>query len=228
MTDTLRLLLGTICGLLRTRRNLLLENLTLRQQIAVLNRRRPRPKLGAFDKLFWVLARKFWSGWQQSLIVVTPEAVVRWHRAGFRLYWTLISKVRRPIGRRQTPKEARDLIFRMVAQNLAWGAPRIHGELMMLGFDISEKAIPRWMKRAPRDQERARRWLAFLRNHREAIAAMDFFTVPTITFGLLYCFFIIGRDRRRILDFNVTRHPTSRWIVQQLWKRFRLTRLPGS
>jgi putative transposase len=108
----------------------------------------------------------------------------------------------------------------MVAENSTWGAPRIHGELLMLGFDVSERSISRWIKRAPRDPERGRRWLAFLRNHREAIAAMDFFTVPTATFSLLYCFFVISHDRRRILHFNVTRHPTSRWIVQQLREAF--------
>ncbi len=180
------LCLGTLVRLLRARRSLLLENLALRQQLAVLKRRHPRPRLDLLDKLFWVAVRRFWSGWQQSLIVVTPETVVRWHRAGFRLYWKLISKVRRPVGRRQTSKEIQELIFRMVVENSTWGAPRIHGELLMLGFDVSERTISRWMKRAPRDPEPARRWLTFLRNHREAIAAMDFFTVPTITFSSLY------------------------------------------
>ena len=103
----------------------------------------------------------------------------------------------------------------MVAENPTWGGPRIHGELLMLGFDISERTIFRWMKRAPRDPEPAKRWLAFVRKHREAIAAMDFFTVPTITFGVLYCFFIIAHRRRRILHLNVTKHPTSLWVVQQ-------------
>jgi putative transposase len=134
MTDTFGLLFSTILRLFRARRSLLLENLALRPQLAVLKRRRPRPKLVVFDKLFWVLARGFWSGWSQALIVVTPERVVGWHRAGFRLYWKLISKVRRPIGRRQTPKQVRQLIFRMVAENPTWGAPRIHGELLMLGI----------------------------------------------------------------------------------------------
>jgi putative transposase len=100
------------------------------------------------------------------------------------------------------------------------GAPGIHGELLMLGFDVSERTISRWMKRAPRDPEPAKRWLTFLRNHREAIAAMDFFTVPTITFSSLYCFFVISHDRRRILHFNITKHPTSSWIVQQLREAF--------
>jgi transposase InsO family protein len=108
----------------------------------------------------------------------------------------------------------------MVAENPTWGAPRIHGEFLMLGLDVSERTISRWMRRAPRDPEPARRWLAFLRNHREAIAAMDFFTVPTITFGVLYCFFVISHDRRRILYFNVTKHPTSLWTVQQLREAF--------
>jgi len=196
------------------------ENLALRQQLSVLKRRNRRPKLAALDKLFWVLARRFWSGWEKSLLIVTPETVVRWHRAGFRLYWRLISKVKKQVGRHSLSKEVRDVIFRIVAENPTWGAPRIHGELLMLGFNVSERSVSRWMKRAPRDSERARRWLAFLRNHREAIAAMDFFTVPTVTFQLLYCFFIIRHDRRQIVHFNVTRHPTSSWIVQQLREAF--------
>ena len=220
MIDAVVLLVGAILRLFHGRRRLLLENLALRQQLAALKRRRPRPRLAVFDKLFWILARRFWSEWNQALIVVTPETVVRWHRAGFRLYWKLISKVRRPIGRRQIPKEVRELIFRMVAENPTWGAPRIHGELLMLGFDISERTISRWMKRAPRDPEPAKRWLTLLRNHREAIAAMDFFTVPTLRFSVLYGFFVISHDRRQILHFNVTKQPTSLWIVQQLREAF--------
>ena len=108
----------------------------------------------------------------------------------------------------------------MVVENPTWGAPRIHGELLMLGFDISERTISRWMKGAPRAPETARRWLTFLRNQREAVAAMDSFTVPTITLGVLYCFFVISHDRRRILHFNVTKHPTSVWTVQQLREAF--------
>jgi putative transposase len=214
------LCLGTVVRLLRARRSLLLENLALRQQLAVLKRRHPRPRLDLLDKLFWVAVRRFWSGWQQSLIAVTPETVVRWHRAGFRLYWKLISKVRRAVGRRPTSKQGRELIFRMVVENSTWGAPRIHGELLMLGFDVSERTISRWMKRAPRDPELATRWLTFLCNPREAIAAMDFFTVPTITFSVLYCFFVISHNRRRVLHFNVTKHPTSSWIVEQLREAF--------
>ena len=145
------------------------------------------------------------------------------HRAlaqiGVRALLACHSKARQ-VGRRRLSKEVRDLIFRMVAENPTWGAPRIHGELLMLGFDVSERSISRWMRRAPRDPERAKRWLTFLRNHREVIAAMDLFTVPTLTFRALYCFFIISHDRRRILHFNVTQHPTSLWIVQQLREAF--------
>jgi putative transposase len=211
---------GALFRLFPNCRDLVLENFVLRHQLGVLKRRRPRPSLSIFDKLFWVAISRFWSGWKQALIIVTPETVVRWHRAGFRLYWKLISRVRRQAGRKQIPKQVRALIFRMVAENPTWGAPRIHGELLMLGFDISERTISRWMKRAPRDPGPAKRWLAFLRNHREAIAAMDFFTVPTITFGVLYGFFVIAHDRRRILHCNVTKHPTSRWVVQQLREAF--------
>jgi len=212
--------LGLLTRCLQSHRSLLLENLALRQQLAVLKRKHPRPRMRAFDRIFWVLARRFWGAWKQSLVLVNPETIVRWHRAGFRLYWSLISKARKRVGRKKLSTDVRELIFRMVAENPTWGAPRIHGELLMLGFDVSERTISRWMKRAPRDPQPAQRWRAFLANHREAIAAMDFFTVPTITFGVLYCFFVIRHDRRRILHFNVTKHPTSCWIIQQLREAF--------
>ena len=214
------LCLGLLTRCLQSHRRLLLENLALRQQLAVLKRKHPRPRMGTVDKILWVFARRFWGAWKQSLVLVNPETVVRWHRAGFRLYWSLISKARKQVGRKQLSAEVRELIFRMVRENKTWGAPGIHGELLMLGFDVSERTISRWMKRSPRDPQSAQRWRAFLANHREAIAAMDFFTVPTITFGVLYCFFVIRHDRRRILHFNVTKHPTSCWIIQQLREAF--------
>src|SRR5260221_800640 len=128
----------TLVLLLRVRRSLILENLALRQQLAVVKRRHPRPRLDLLDKLFWVAVRRFWSGWQQSLIAVTPETVVRWHRGGFRLYWKLISKVRRPAGRRQTSKEVQELILRLVVENTTLGASRINDELILLGFVDSD------------------------------------------------------------------------------------------
>src|SRR5580692_5440339 len=162
MFSLILLWIGVLIRLFRSRGNLVLENLVLRQQLAVLKRRHPRPSLGLFDKLFWVIARRVWSAWKESLLIVTPETVVRWHRTSFRIYWRLISRVRAQAGRRPTPKEVRELIFRMVADNPTWGAPRIHGELRMLGFELCERTISRWMKRAPRDPDWAKRWLVFL------------------------------------------------------------------
>jgi putative transposase len=161
-----------------------------------------------------------WPKWKQALVIVTPETVVRWHRAGFRLYWHWLSRHQVVVGRKRISKELRGLIFRMVAENPTWGAPRIHGELLKLGFDIAERTVSRWMREAPKNPEPARRWQSFLDNHREAVAAMDFFTVPTLTFGVLYCLFVIAHDRRRILHCNITRHPTGFWISQQLREAF--------
>ncbi len=195
MFELFGLWFGALLRAFRTRHSLMLENLALRQQLAVLKRKHPKPTLGAVDKLFWVLARHFGPQWKEMLIIVLPDTVARWHRAGFKLYWTMLCKVRKRVGGgRRISKDIRELIFQMVAQNPTWGAPRIHGELLMLGFEVSETTISRWMRRAPRVPDPAKRWAAFLRNHREAIAAMDFFTVPTLTFSVLYCFFVISHD----------------------------------
>ena len=212
----LRHLLGWVFSVFRSREELLLENLALRQQLLALHAKRPRPRLSSVDRLFWIVLRQVCSGWKKSLILVTPETVVGWHRAGFRLYWSWISRASHAVGRKPISREVRELIFRMVAENPSWGAPRIHGELLKLGFVISERTVSRWVKRANHDPDPARRWLAFLRNHREAIAAMDSFTVPTLTFGVLYCFFVIDHDRRKILHCNLTRQPDALWIVLQL------------
>jgi hypothetical protein len=203
-----------------SRRDPLLENLALRQQLSVMVRKQPRRRLTIPDKIFWTILSRFWSGWKRAILIVQPETVVRWHRAGFKLYWKWISRHRMSVGRRPTSKELRELIFRMVAESSTWGAPRIHGELKMLGFDISERTVLNWMRKAPRNPEPATRWATFLGNHREAIAAIDFFTVPNLTFGVLYCFFVIAHNRRQVLHFNVTRHPTSAWVSQQLREAF--------
>jgi hypothetical protein len=158
------------------RHKLALEAAALRQQLAVFKRKQPRPKLDRLDRLFWIVLRRLWDGWSGALIIVKPETVVFWHRAGFRLFWRWRSQRRRP-GRPKVNQEIRQLIRRMKAENPTWGAPRIHGELLKLGFDISERTLSRWIKRASKNPDPARRWLVFLRNHREAIAAMDSFTV---------------------------------------------------
>jgi transposase InsO family protein len=227
MPRTPRLPFALFVRSLFSRHDLLLENLALCQQLGVLRQRHPQPRFAATDRLFWVILRRLWPGWKRALILVQPETVVRWHRSGFKLYWTWLSRHRKRMGRNCVSRDVRELIFRMLTENLSWGAPRIHGELKMLGFDISERTISRWMRKAPRNPEPAKRWMTFLSNHREAVAAMDFFTVPTITFGVLYCFFIIAHDRRRILHCNVTKHPTSPWVVQQLREAFPYDTAPG-
>lgn len=222
MLHKIEFFLTSFFRLFWSRRSLWLENLALRQQLGILKRKHSRPRITGIDKFLWVIAQELWTGWKQAVIVASPETVVRWHLAGFQLYWTRLSRHEIPFGRKRIAKELRDLIFKMVAENPTWGAPRIHGELQMLGFDISERTVSRWVQRAPSDPNKISRWKAFLKNHREVIAAMDFFTVHTATFGLLYCFFLISHDRRRILHFNVTRNPVSAWVVQQLREAFPL------
>jgi len=220
MLRILGLIVAFSARFFHSRRDLLLENLALRQQLSAMVRKRPRRRLTLPDKLFLALLCRLWPGWKQAILIVQPETVVRWHREGFTLYWKWLSRRHAVVGRKLTSRELRELIFRMVAENPAWGAPRIHGELKMLGFEISERTVLNWMRKAPRIPEPAKRWAKFLANHREAIAAMDFFTVPTLTFGVLYGFFVIAHGRRQILHFNVTRHPTSAWVSQQLREAF--------
>jgi putative transposase len=148
MFPTIWLCLGTVARFFCKRRSLLLENLALCQQLTVFKRRHPRPRLNLLDKLFWIAARKICSDWKRSLVIVLPDTVVQWHRAGFKLYWTFLSKSWRPRGGRlRISKDIRELVFKIVAENPTWGAPRIHGELLMLGFGISERTISRWMRR---------------------------------------------------------------------------------
>ena len=143
MLRLLRLLFVLAVRSVHSRRNLLLENLALRQQLCLVKEQNPHVRFAAPDKLFWVILRRFWSGWKRTLVLVQPETVVRWHRAGFKLYWTWRSRHRSCAGRKCVSGELRELIFRMVAENPTWGAPRIHGELKMLGFDISERTVLR-------------------------------------------------------------------------------------
>ena len=199
------------------RHQLALEAAALRQQLAVFKRKQSRLRLHRLDRFFWTALRRVYSGWTEALIIVKPETVVSWHRAGFRLFWRWRSRQRRP-GRPKVSGEIRQLIRRMKAENPTWGAPRIHGELLQLGFTIAEPTVSRYLRRLKHHSEESKdkRWRAFLNNHREVIAAFDFFTVPSLTFRTLHCFFVIAHGRRRVLHFNVTAHPTSDWIVQQL------------
>jgi len=163
--------------------------------------------------------RNVWPRWSDVLVIVKPATVIAWHRAGFRLYWRWRS--RRRGGRPRVNEEIRSLIRQMRSENLNWGAPKIHGELLKLGVEVSERTVARYLRRLrPSRGDHSQSWLAFLANHREVIVAFDFFTVPTLTFKLQYCFFVIEHGRRKVLHCNATPHPTSEWVVQQLRETF--------
>ena len=217
LVKVMEMLLSLVRALFGRRADLALENLALRQQVAALKRERPRPSLDDFDRAFWVALKEQWSRWSDNLILVTPGTVVRWHRASFKKHWGRISR-RRP-GRPGTSAEVRTMIQRMAKEN-SWRAPRIHAELLKLGVNVSQATVSRYLpKRAP-DPDKVAGWKAFLKNHMPEIAAMDFVTIPTATFKVLYCLFIIHHDRRRILHFNVTANPTAAWVLQQLREVF--------
>ena len=152
-----------------------MEVIALRQQLAVFKRKRPRPPLRSLDRLFWTLLRRCWSRWAEVLVIVKPSTVVGWHRAGFRLYWRWRS--RRCGGRPQITEEIRGLVRRLADENPAWGAPKIHGEPLKLGFVVSERSVARYLRRMSRRRDPGQSWLTFLHNHREVMVAFDFFTV---------------------------------------------------
>ena len=184
---------------------------------------RNRPKLTLVDRLVWVWLSRIWSGWRSALAIVRPETVVAWHRKGFRLFWT--SKVRHgQLGRPVISREVRDLIRKMCRENPSWGAPRIHGELLKLGIDIGESSVSKYMVRSRKPPSQT--WRTFLENHAQQLVSIDFFTVPTIRFQVLYVFLVLAHDRRRILHFNVTTHPTAEWTGQQLREAFPFDQLP--
>jgi putative transposase len=213
------LVVGAVRAVCRSRADLVVENLALRQQVTALKQRRPRPLLDDADRGFWVALRACWPGWISRLVLVKPDTVVKWHQQRFRRYWTRLSRSNRGPGRPRIDAEVRRLIRRMALDN-GWGAPRIHGELKKLGFVVSESTVSRHMLRKPADPDQVQRWLTFLHNHADAIAAMDFFTIPTVSFRVLYGFFVIEHGRRRILHFNATFNPTAAWVIQQLREAF--------
>ena len=189
------LVLGFLGSWLRSQGDLALENLALRQQLATFKRNHPRPRISCFDRGFWILLRRIWSKWINTLIIVKPETVVKWHRRGFKLYWNAISRRGKRRGRPRGSSEVQELICRIARENTSWGAPRIHGELLKLGFYVSERTISRYLPKREPDEEKVAKWKTFLKNHMDGIAAMDFFTVPTVLFRQLYGFFIITHKR---------------------------------
>src|SRR5262249_10964470 len=184
MVRLLFVVLGGLRSAFRSHGDLVIENLALRQQLASFVDSARRPHISGAHRCFFVVLRRCWSRWLEVVVFVKPETVIRWHRAGFRRYWTW----RSPLGRRGRPAiatELRTLIHRMATENPTWGAPRIHGELLMLGFDVSERTISRHLPRRSSRPDAVHRWVTFLRNHRDALAAMDFFVVPTVTLRTL-------------------------------------------
>ena len=213
MLDLLSLLGGLLRATLRGRRALVLENLLLRQQLAVALRPQRRPRVHWADRLFWVVARRLVPDWRRHLVLVQPETVLRWHRQGWRLYWWWRS--RRSTGRPPVPQEVRVLIRRLSEENRLWGTERIRGELLKLGIAVGNGSIRRYRWRAaPRPPSQT--WGTFLRNHARAIWAADLFTVQTLAFKTLYVLFFITHGRRELLHVAVTAHPTAAWVWRQL------------
>ena len=201
----------------RSHAALQLEILALRHQLGVLQRSVKRPKLTSADRFLWAGLCKVWNDWRTSLFLVQPATVIAWHRQGFRLFWT--GKIRRgPLGRPIVPKDIRDLIRTMSRENPLWGAPRIHSELLKLGINIGETSVSKYMVR--RRKPPSQTWRTFLENHMKSMVSVDFFTVPTIRFQILYVFLVLAHHRRRILHFAVTAHPTAEWTAHQLREAF--------
>jgi putative transposase len=213
----LRILFLVVRSLLIPRAALAAENLALRQQLAVLRRKVKRPKITRGDRLFWLWLSRLWTGWRSTLAIVEPETVLRWHQEGFRLFWRWKSR-RRNAGRPKVDREVRDLVRRLCRENPSCGAPRIQSELILLGYDVADSTVAKYMRR--RRKPPSQTWRIFLENHVKDIAAVDFFTVPTATFRVLYCFLILRHDRRRIVHFNVTESPTAAWTAQQVIEAF--------
>ncbi|MBF0454694.1 MAG: DDE-type integrase/transposase/recombinase [Magnetococcales bacterium] len=218
MPSILTLIVSTITDSFKSRALLQLENLALRHQVNILRRqKRKRPILNRWDRVFWIWLSRVWPNWKSTLVIVKPATVVKWHQAGFKIFWRWRSHKKRP-GRPCVPKEVRDLIKRMSQENPLWGAPRIHGELLKLGYDVGETSVAKYMVK--HEKPPSQTWKTFPENHADQIVAMDFFTVPTIFFQVLHVLILIDHERRRIVHFNVTTNPTSRWVIQQIREAF--------
>jgi len=176
-----------------------------------------RPRLKRADRVLFVLISRILKNWRQSITIVKPDTVIRWHRKGFKLFWRWKSSHGKP-GRNPIDPEIRKLIRDMSSANHLWGAPRIHGELLKLGIDVSQATVRRYMVKHKNPPSQT--WKTFLNNHTKELVAIDFFIVPTVTFSLLYVFVILAHDRRRVVHFNVTKSPTAAWTGQQIIEAF--------
>ena len=210
MLEYLLLLVGLFLAVLRSRADLVAENLLLRHQLAVLARpTRKLPPLRGRDKLLWVLARRLCAVWRRHLVLIRPETVVRWHREAWKLLWHRRSRPR--LGRPRLNDETRELIAVMSRDNPRWGTERIRGELLKLGVVVSNRSIRRYRGRTP-PRPPSQTWRTFLANHRPQIWAADLFTVRTLTFKTLYVLLFITHDRRELMHCNVTAQPTAAWV----------------
>jgi transposase InsO family protein len=217
MTAILLTLWLFVVDLFKSRSRLEAENLFLRHQLNIALRQAPsRMRLGSSDRALLVLMTKLWPNLVRLARVVQPATILRWHRMGFRAFWRWKSRNR--AGRPKVDPELRDLIRRMSKENPLWGAPRIHGELLMLGFQVAQSTVSKYMIRGRNPPSQS--WKTFLRNHSDAIAAIDMCVVPTVTFELLFAFLVLGHGRRQLLWFEVTRHPTAEWLARQITEAF--------
>ena len=212
-----------IVDLFKSRCRLEAENLFLRHQLSIaLRHAPPRPRLRGSDRALLVWMTQLWPSLLGAARVVQPDTILRWHRAGFKAFWRWKSRNR--AGRPRIDRALRDLIRRMSKENPKWGASRIHGELLMLGFEVAQSTVSKYMvQNGPPSQS----WKTFLRNHAQAIAAIDLCVVPTLTFERLFAFLVLGHGRRQLLWFEVTRHPTAEWLVRQITEAFPWTSAPA-
>ncbi len=193
------------------------ENLALRHQILVLQRSVTRPRLSRGDRILWVWLSRWWTGWRLNLIIVQPATVLAWHRQGFQLYWRWRSTANR-VGRPQLDAEIRRLIRRMARENPTWGRRRIQAELALLGHEVAELIVAKYMHRpSPRPSPT---WRTFLTAHARSLVAVDFFLVPTLTFRLFFVLAVLRHDRRELVHLNVTDHPTAAWTARQILETF--------
>jgi putative transposase len=216
MLELLWLLLRAMLAWVRSHHDLVLENLLLRHQVAVVSRptrARPRPQAHTWDKLLWILARRFCAGWREHLAFVTPDTVVRWHRQGWRLFWRW--KSRSGGGRPRLSPYVRELIRTMSRENRLWGGEQIRGELLKLGIVVSNRSIRRYRWRRPAHSP-SQTWRTFLANHAHHLWAADLFAVPTLTFKTLYVLVFIAHGRRELVHVNMTANPTAAWVWRQL------------
>jgi len=218
MKTILHPMLATLTGLFRSRTLLHLEIFALRQQLGMVTERdRKRLRFRRCERLFWVWLYRVWPGCIQALHVFKADTLVRWHRKGFRLHWTWKSRRRRG-GRWPIAAEVRELIRCMSRENTGWGAPRIHGELLMLGIDISQATLAKYMICGGKSPSQT--WRTFLDNHAKDLVSIDFFIVPTATFRILYMLLVLRHERRQVVHFNITGHPTAQWTAQQMVEAF--------